>query len=140
MSDPNTPVPTPAGWYDDGSGRQRWWDGTTWTNNFAHTALPAVAITPAGWYDDGSGRQRWWDGAAWTEQFEPLVAPQQPHIQQQWNSHGPMTHSALNVKREVSYVRPQKGHSIVLHVLIGFFCFWINVIYISVSPNHYWHT
>ncbi|MFD5213698.1 DUF2510 domain-containing protein [Microbacterium sp. NPDC058345] len=26
---------TPAGWYDDGSGRQRWWDGTRWTENFA---------------------------------------------------------------------------------------------------------
>jgi hypothetical protein len=26
---------TPAGWYDDGSGRQRWWDGTQWTDHFA---------------------------------------------------------------------------------------------------------
>lgn len=26
---------TPAGWYDDGSGRQRWWDGEQWTENFA---------------------------------------------------------------------------------------------------------
>ena len=26
---------TPAGWYDDGSGRQRWWDGTQWTENYA---------------------------------------------------------------------------------------------------------
>ncbi|MGB3373679.1 MAG: DUF2510 domain-containing protein, partial [Microbacterium sp.] len=26
---------TPAGWYDDGSGRQRWWDGQQWTENFA---------------------------------------------------------------------------------------------------------
>ena len=24
-----------AGWYDDGSGRQRWWDGSAWTDNFA---------------------------------------------------------------------------------------------------------
>lgn len=24
-----------AGWYDDGSGRQRWWDGTQWTEHFA---------------------------------------------------------------------------------------------------------
>lgn len=29
---------TPAGWYDDGSGRQRWWDGEQWTEHFA----PAV--------------------------------------------------------------------------------------------------
>jgi len=26
---------TPAGWYDDGSGRQRWWDGNAWTDQFA---------------------------------------------------------------------------------------------------------
>lgn len=26
---------TPAGWYDDGSGRQRWWDGERWTDLFA---------------------------------------------------------------------------------------------------------
>lgn len=25
---------TPAGWYDDGKGRQRWWDGTGWTDNY----------------------------------------------------------------------------------------------------------
>lgn len=24
---------TPAGWYDDGSGRQRWWDGQRWTDH-----------------------------------------------------------------------------------------------------------
>ncbi|MFK4761578.1 DUF2510 domain-containing protein [Microbacterium sp. ZW T5_45] len=26
---------TPAGWYDDGSGRLRWWDGEVWTEHFA---------------------------------------------------------------------------------------------------------
>lgn len=26
---------TPAGWYDDGSGRLRWWDGDQWTEHFA---------------------------------------------------------------------------------------------------------
>lgn len=25
---------TQAGWYDDGSGRQRWWDGSQWTDQF----------------------------------------------------------------------------------------------------------
>ncbi len=32
-----------AGWYDDGSGRQRWWDGTQWT---AHYADQQVATEP----------------------------------------------------------------------------------------------
>lgn len=26
---------TPAGWYDDGSGQQRWWDGHAWTEHLA---------------------------------------------------------------------------------------------------------
>lgn len=35
---------TPAGWYDDGSGRQRWWDGQQWTENYA----PGGEQAPAG--------------------------------------------------------------------------------------------
>lgn len=34
----------PAGWYDDGSGRQRWWDGTRWTE---HVAPPQPFNPPA---------------------------------------------------------------------------------------------
>lgn len=37
---------TPAGWYDDGSGRQRWWDGQQWTEHFAPEA-PAAPETAA---------------------------------------------------------------------------------------------
>jgi len=36
----------PAGWYDDGSGRQRWWDGEQWTEHFA-PETPAASDTPA---------------------------------------------------------------------------------------------
>ena len=31
-----------AGWYDDGTGRQRWWDGSAWTDHFA----PVQAVAP----------------------------------------------------------------------------------------------
>ena len=41
MTDPTTP---PAGWYDDGRGVQRYWDGTLWTE---HTAPLAPAAEPA---------------------------------------------------------------------------------------------
>lgn len=68
-----------AGWYDDGSGKQRWWDGTRWTEQFVdlqeryvelHTgAAPASVPAAPGWYDDGRGRIRWWDGRRWTESF-----------------------------------------------------------------------
>lgn len=33
----------PAGWYDDGHGAQRWWDGQTWTEH----VRPVDAATPA---------------------------------------------------------------------------------------------
>ena len=38
----------PAGWYDDGSGRQRWWDGSAW-GVYAQDVSPApVEVHPAG--------------------------------------------------------------------------------------------
>jgi hypothetical protein len=30
----------PQGWYDDGSGKQRWWDGTQWTEHLADPVAP----------------------------------------------------------------------------------------------------
>ncbi|GGR13105.1 DUF2510 domain-containing protein [Agromyces mediolanus] len=44
MTDPNT---APAGWYDDGSGRLRYWDGAAWTEHFAPLPEPATADSPA---------------------------------------------------------------------------------------------
>lgn len=38
------------GWYDDGAGRQRWWDGAQWTEHYApqqQVAVRAFAETPA---------------------------------------------------------------------------------------------
>ncbi|UFS59064.1 DUF4041 domain-containing protein [Subtercola endophyticus] len=32
-----------AGWYDDGSGRQRWWDGTQWTEYFQDDVRPPAS-------------------------------------------------------------------------------------------------
>lgn len=66
------------GWYDDGSGKQRWWDGSRWTEQYIdlgerdielHVDAAAPGSTPAaaGWYDDGRGRLRWWDGSRWTD-------------------------------------------------------------------------
>ncbi|WP_291380095.1 DUF2510 domain-containing protein [Demequina sp.] len=37
---------TPAGWYDDGSGRQRYWDGAQWTEHFAPAApVPSAPLS-----------------------------------------------------------------------------------------------
>jgi hypothetical protein len=40
---------TPAGWYDDGSGSLRWWDGQQWTGHVrtvAHAPTPSAAPEP----------------------------------------------------------------------------------------------
>lgn len=34
-----------AGWYDDGHGRQRWWDGTQWTAHSVDLAGPEVRLS-----------------------------------------------------------------------------------------------
>ena len=102
-------------------------------------AAPTPKGPPAGWYVDpeGSARQRWYDGTAWTEHFQSSVAPQPSSP---GRATGPMTAKNLNVKREVIYNRGQTGHSIVAHLCLGIFVLWLNVVYITASPNHYWHT
>jgi hypothetical protein len=75
----------PAGWYDDGHGRKRWWDGAQWTDRFQdQEQLPVtvaaevvttpveVATVPPGWYPNASGAKEWWDGTKWTGTFESL--------------------------------------------------------------------
>ncbi|WP_309102515.1 DUF2510 domain-containing protein [Microbacterium sp.] len=52
---------TPAGWYDDGSGRQRWWDGQQWTEHFAPEAeAPAATDAPAAEPAAGSAAPQDW--------------------------------------------------------------------------------
>lgn len=55
----------------------------------------------------------------------PAYAPQQAPIQQ--------------ARSGAQYVRQQTGHSLTKHLLFGMCVLWINVIYYSMSPNHYWH-
>jgi hypothetical protein len=38
---------SPAGWYDDGQGRQRWWDGTQWADSY-QAAPQSSTSTPTG--------------------------------------------------------------------------------------------
>jgi len=69
-------VAAEPGWYDDGTGRHRWWDGSRWTGEWVDlndTRIelrvdepPPTSHVEPGWYDDGRGRRRWWDGTAWT--------------------------------------------------------------------------
>jgi hypothetical protein len=48
--------------------------------------------------------------------------------------------TSLQGKDKSSYVRLQKGHSLILHILLCFTGIGIFTIpYISISKNHYWH-
>jgi hypothetical protein len=38
-----------------------------------------------------------------------------------------------------NYVRTQKGHSLILHLIFGWILLYIPTIYFAVSPNHYFH-
>jgi hypothetical protein len=42
--DPGTPIP--AGWYPAGSFQQRWWTGTSWTNDFAQYRPTLIHAAP----------------------------------------------------------------------------------------------
>lgn len=92
---------------------------------------------PAGWYAHPAGipgAQMYWDGTDWQTSMVTYGQPTAP------TSHGPMTASKLDVKREVIYNRQQKGHSLILQLfVVGPFTLWIPAIYYTVSPNHYWH-
>jgi len=102
-------------------------------NTMSTTTNPAP-----GWYPHPQGvaaTDMYWDGNGWQES---MIRPQTPPPTRR-SSRGPMTNSALDVKREVVYTRQQKGHSLTLHLLLGIVVLWVNVIYISVSPNHHWH-
>ena len=44
--DAPTPI-TPAGWYDDGHGQLRWWDGQRWTDHTAPLSRPAAPTQAA---------------------------------------------------------------------------------------------
>jgi hypothetical protein len=58
-------VSTPAGWYPQPDGQQRYWDGELWTEHFAPGVHAEANALPL----------RNWDGSAWTEQLrQPGVA------------------------------------------------------------------
>lgn len=46
---------------------------------------------------------------------------------------------ARHAQDGANYVRTQKGHSLTLHILFGWIVLWIPALYITCSPNHYWH-
>ncbi len=91
-------VSAPAGWYDDGSGRMRWWDGQQWTAHYAPDPRPVGP--PPGWYDDGSGRMRWWNGQQWTEHFQQTQHRSKPaQLTSKATTTHPSSHESLHQSR-----------------------------------------
>ncbi|MGN7799040.1 DUF2510 domain-containing protein [Leifsonia sp. 22587] len=47
MTNTTPPPPTtPAGWYDDGQGRLRWWDGQSWADVYAPVVQQVMVSQP----------------------------------------------------------------------------------------------
>lgn len=64
----------PPGWYPDGAGKTRYWDGGQWTDHVQGSGDEEVesGIAP-GWYSDDSGSTRYWDGDRWTDDVQQAV-------------------------------------------------------------------
>lgn len=64
----DTPAGPPAGWYDanDGSGRQRWFDGSSWTDHYQSAPQQPVQVTVAAPVQTESKKAR--DKAVYTRQ------------------------------------------------------------------------
>ena len=65
---------TPAGWYAIAgtANRLRYWNGSTWTDDYAQRAAAAPKVN-ADWYPDpaDAAQLRYWDGATWTHHISP---------------------------------------------------------------------
>jgi hypothetical protein len=48
---------TPAGWYDDnsGTGRRRWWDGKSWTDQYQQPPVGGAISGDVGRIEEGAG-------------------------------------------------------------------------------------
>jgi hypothetical protein len=83
-------------------------------------------------------------GPSYEEQkFGPAQTPTTPIQVQRPDPVSLREHVATKAVKQsrdkAQYVRKQKGHSLTLHLLFGVVVLWIPAIYISASPNHYWH-
>lgn len=63
---------------------------------------------------------------------EPVTAPIKQAPQ-------PAAKPVKQARDRAQYVRQQKGHSLILHLTLGALALWIPALYITISPNHYWH-
>lgn len=91
----------PAGWYDDGSGRQRWWDGEAWTQHTVATEASSTA-TPS----DVAAQQPHEEPVA-AVAGEPIFEP--PYAWQSSNLTGPNLGPTANAS-QVGYT-PAPGTS-----------------------------
>jgi hypothetical protein len=98
----------PAGFYDH-EGRQRWWDGTQWTEHY-QTPAPATAVAPPS---------------------QPIQVTVQAPVQTDARK---ARDKAVYTRQQTGH---SLTLWIILSVLLFIPVFWL--IYFSVSPNHYWH-
>lgn len=51
----------------------------------------------------------------------------------------PQNIDGTTTTNQVQYVRQQKGHSLIKHLLLGGFLCYIPTLYYAFSKNHYFH-
>lgn len=74
------------------------------------------------------------------ENTEPGTPGYAPPVPSRTSVADTRTNQVRQSRDRAQYTRQQKGHSLILNLLIiGPLTLWITTIYISVSPNHYWH-
>ena len=129
MSDSTQPPKNPpAGFYPDGSGAMRWWDGTSWTEHLQAVVPPAPAeLPPPGWHLDPSrGNQpRYWDGRQWTDDAQP--DSQDPVVQQSETVARPQVATPQTLVPQaapgdgpaIAWIKNHKGLTIVAGVIAG---------------------
>ena len=55
------------------------------------------------------------------------------------NTRGTIMSDIRQAQDNSQYVRQQQGHSLTLHLLLGWVVLWVPAVYYTVSPNHFWH-
>ena len=73
-----------------------------------------------------------------------VILIQAPQPVSSGQHHGNVNHvmpspSVKQGRDKAVYTRQQKGHSLLAHLLFGIVVLWIPAMYITASPNHYWH-
>lgn len=93
---------TPAGWYDDGSGRLRWWDGQQWTEHFAPETSATTEDTTTAAAEDTLAES----APAATEDASSAPVAEEPGASAESSAADAVTPEAVAAEREIAPDEP----------------------------------